>query len=438
MKVKRVAKVFIPKKHPDYECFKNQMKISTTIYNYINFLIRQKFFINTKDNYVFKEEIITEYPSLASDLEAYFSGTSLIDITLLQRIARNFIRENNFDMNTKVVTGVVRKVNQDWSSFFSLLKAKKEGSYTKDISIPRYKKTKYNLVEYNNQTISKKLYLNKGLLGTTQMKGIKIPDFIDFCDISSFRVYYKYTSVIVEILYYKEIPETISDSSRRVCSADIGLDVLLALTFNFDKRPLNVNGKAIKSINQYFNKKLAKAQSLLPKNTYSSNKILNLYKKREAQIRNYFGYVTNKVVDLLVENNIDTFVIGYNKEQKQEINLGKKTNQNFVYIPYYKLRTILKYKLEEVGIKYVEQEESYTSKASFLDKDFIPTYKDDDNTSYQFSGKRIKRGLYKTANGKLIHADTNGSYNIMRKAGFEIDNMPDLFNRKIITPLRLV
>ena len=437
-KVKRVAKIFISKKHPDYNYFKNQMEISTNIYNYINFLIRQKFFLNTKDTYILKEEILTEYPSLTVDLKTYFSGSKLIDITLLTRVARNYVKESNLEINTKVITSVVRKLFSDWSSFFALLKAKKEGSYTKDVSIPKYKKNKYNLVEYTNQTISKKLYLGKGLLGTTQMEGIKIPDFIDFVDISSFRVYYKYTSIIIEIIYDKEISDNILVSSKRVCSADIGLDVLLALTFNFDKRPLNVNGKPVKSINQYFNKELAKAQSQLPKNIYTSNKIQNLYRKREVQIRNYFGYVTNKLVDLLVENNIDTFVIGYNKEQKQEINLGKKTNQNFVSIPFYKLREIIKYKLEEAGIKYVEQEESYTSKTSFLDNDYIPTYKDDDTNNYQFSGKRIKRGLYKTINGKLIHADTNGSFNIMRKAGFEIENLPNLLNREIITPLQLV
>lgn len=437
MKTKRVVKIFIPKKHPDYNYLKNQMGISTSIYNYINFLIRQKYFLNTKENYVFKEEIITEYPSLTPDLEAYFTCSKLTDKTRLQRLARKYAKENSLEMNTKVITSITRKLFNDWSSFFALLKAKKEGNYTKEVSIPKYKKIKYNLVEYNNQTISKNLYLKEGLLGTTQMKGIKLPDFINFSDISSFRVFYKHTSVIVEIVYDKEIPDNISDSGKRVCSADIGLDVLLALTFNFDKRPLNITGKPIKSLNQYFNKEIATAKSQLPKNTYTSNKIQNLYTKREVQIRNYFGYVTNKLITMLIENNIDTFVIGYNKEQKQEINLGKKTNQTFVSIPFDKLRTILKYKLEEVGIKYVEQEESYTSKVSFLDNDYIPTYKEED-TNHQFSGNRIKRGLYKTDKGKLIHADTNGSYNIMRKAGFEINPNLNLFSREIITPLQLV
>lgn len=437
MKTKRVIKIFLPKKHPDYTYFKNQMEISANIYNYINFLIRQKFFLYTDDTYVLKEEIITEYYSLTSDLETYFSDSRLIDKTLLTRIARNYAKENSLEMNTKVITSVVRKLFEDWSSFFALLKAKKSGNYIRKVSIPKYKKTKYNIVEYTNQTISKKLYLKEGLIGTTQMKGIELLHFISFDDISSLRVYYKYTSVIVEILYDKEIPDNISDYSKRVCSADIGLNVLLALTFNFDKRPLNVSGKPIKSLNQYFNKEIAKATGQLPKDTYTSNKIQNLHKKREAQIRNYFGYVVNKIVECLLENNIDTFVIGCNKNQKQEINLGRKTNQNFVSIPFYKLRTILQYKLEEAGIKYVEQEESYTSKASFIDNDYIPTYNEED-TNHQFSGKRIKRGLYKTAKGQLIHADTNGSYNIMRKAGFETKNLLNLFNRKIITPLRLV
>ena len=438
MKTKRVTKVFISKKHPDYNYFKNQMEISTSIYNYINFIIRQKFFLNTKENYNLKEGILTEYLSLTSDLEAYFSGNKLIDKTLLTRVARNYIKEINLEMNTKVITSVVRKLFSDWSSFFALLKAKKEGRYTKDVSIPKYKRTKYNLAEYNNQVISKNLYLGKSKLGTTQMEGLEIPDFISFSEITSFRVYYKYASVIIEIIYEKETPESVLDYSNRVCSADTGLDVLLSLTFNIDKRPLNISGKPIKAINQYFNKEIAKAQGQLPKNIYISNKIQNLYRKRESQIRNYFGYISNQLIKYLYKNKIDTFVIGYNKGQKQEINLGKKTNQNFVSIPYAKLRTILKYKLEEAGIKYVEQEESYISKASFLDKDFIPTYKDGDTTKYQFSGKRIKRGLYKTSTEKLIHADTNGSYNIMRKAGFEANNNFTLLNREIITPLRLV
>ena len=443
MKAKRVAKIFIPKKHKDYNYFLEQMSYSKNIYNYINFLIRQSFFqgVDKKEGFIIKEDIITEYPTLSEDLMSYFDGDVLIPSTLLTKIARNFVRANNMDMNTKVVTSTIRKLFSDWKSFFKLLEQKKLGLYDKDISIPKYKKNKYNLVEYNIQTIHKRPMLKEGLIKTSKMKGIKIPNFINPEDVSSFRVYYKNSSVVCEIIYEKEIgPEikrkSIKAKKRRVCAADPGLNVLMALTFNFDKRPLNISGKYIKSVNQYFNKEIAKSQSKLPNRIYTSKNINNLYNKREAQIRNYFGFICNNLVTMLKENEVDIFVIGYNKEQKQNINIGKVNNQNFVQIPYYKLKQILKYKLEEAGIMYVEQEESYTSKASFLDNDKVPSFDKESREKHKFSGKRIKRGLYKSKNGNLIHADTNGSFNIMRKAGINIPNDLSLLEREIITPLR--
>lgn len=444
MRVKRVAKIFIPKKHKDYGYFLEQMSYSKDIYNYINFLIRQSFFqgVDKKEGFAIKEGIITEYPTLSEDLRSYFGGDVLIPSALLTKIARDFVRAKNMEMNTKVVTSTIRKLFSDWKTFFKLLKQKKLGLYGKDVSIPKYKKDKYNLVEYNIQTINKKPMLQEGLIKTSKMKGVKIPGFINPEDVSSFRVYYKNSSVACEIIYEKEIGPKIKKKSikakkRRVCAADPGLDVLMALTFNFDKRPLNVSGKYIKSVNQYFNKEIAKAKSKLPDNTYMSKNINNLYNKREAQIRNHFGVICNKLIDTLKENKVDVFVIGYNKEQKQNINIGKVNNQNFVQIPHYKLKQILKYKLEEAEIMYVEQEESYTSKASFLDNDKIPSFDKEGKEKYKFSGKRIKRGMYKSKDGKLIHADTNGSFNIMRKAGVNIPDNLSLFQRDIITPLKL-
>lgn len=439
MKVKRTTKISVSKKHKDYDYLIQQMAYSKSIYNYINFLIRQLFFKNTKEDFIFKDEILTEYPTLITDLENYFSHSTLLSSTVLTRIARNYSKEVNFNINSKVVTSTVRKLFSDWKSFFSLLKLKQEGKYNEKINIPKYKKKDYNLVEYNSQTISKTLKKEKGLLGTVQMSGIKLPYFIDIDDVSSFRVYMKHSSLIVEVVYEKDVNEyNDAVNNFRVCGADPGLDVLLALSFNYNKRPLNVNGKNLKSINQYFNKEISRLKSQLPKGVYTSKRIDRLYSKRERQIRNYLGQVTNKLTNLLKEENIDTFIIGRNKKQKQNINIGKSNNQNFVYIPYDKLRNILKYKLEEAGIKYVEQEESYTSKASFLDNDNIPTYNGDSDIKYTFSGKRVKRGLYKSKEGKLIHADTNGSLNILRKAQISVPQDLPILKRNLITPLQLV
>lgn len=378
MKITRVAKICISKKHKDYPYFLDQMSYSKNIYNYINFLIRQLFFKKKNKDFVINEDIFNEYPTLTSDLKDYFDGGSLLNSTILTRIAREFSRTQGMDINTKVVTSVVRKLISDWTGFFGLLKQKKAGVYKEKVSIPKYKKEKYNLVEYNIQTISKK-GLREDKIKTSCMDGIRLPGFVNPENVLSFRVYYKNSSVVSEIIYQKEIAASVEDLSikdknARVCAADPGLDVLMALTFNFEKRPLNVSGKHIKSINQYFNKEIAAARSALPTGVYMSKNISNLYNKRESQIRNHLGVICNKLIDMLKENNVNVFIIGCNKEQKKNINIGKVNNQNFVQIPYYKLRQILKYKLEEADIIYVEQEESYTSKASFLDRDKIPSF----------------------------------------------------------------
>lgn len=190
----------------------------------------------------------------------------------------------------------------------------------------------------------------------------------------------------------------------------------------------------LKAINQYFNKIKSKLHSLLPNKQYTSNAINQLLYKREEQLRNYIGYYTNKLIEILKDEKISKLIIGYNKEWKQEINIGSKNNQNFVSIPFRKILNILKYKLEDNGIEYKEQEESYTSKASYLDNDNIPIYKENDTTNYIFSGKRIKRGIYKTKQDKIINADLNGALNILKKSGEKlIEELEYLRHQNIFT-----
>ena len=158
---------------------------------------------------------------------------------------------------------------------------------------------------------------------------------------------------------------------------------------------------------------------MLPSKQYVSKFINQLLYKRTEQLRNYIGYYTNKLIEILRTERISKLVVGYNKEWKQEINIGSKNNQNFVSIPFRKILNILRYKLEDNGIEYKEQEESYTSKASYLDNDDIPTYKEE-TEEIKFSGKRIKRGIYKSKQEKIINADLNGALNILKKSGEEL------------------
>jgi len=289
---------------------------------------------------------------------------------------------------------------------------KKNKTFDKKINIPRYKR-KYNLVEYNNQVISKKK-LKLGYIGTNKMEqGIKIANRHKDLDCKCFRIYNKDDKIICELIYEKDVIEV--EKTNRVASVDIGLENLFTIAFNYNKKGISIKGTKLKAINQYFNKIKSKLQSLLPNEQYVSKSINQLMYKRAEQLRNYIGYYTNKLIEILRTERISKLVVGYNKGWKQEIDIGSKNNQNFVSIPFRKILDILKYKLEDNGIEYKEQEESYTSKASYLDNDDIPIYKEEIN-EIKFSGRRIKRGIYKSKQGKIINADLNGALNILKKS----------------------
>ena len=174
-------------------------------------------------------------------------------------------------------------------------------------------------------------------------------------------------------------------------------------------KPVVVNGKPLKSTNQFYNKQKSKFQSELPKNVKISKRIQKLTFKRDCKINDYLHKSSDYIVKFCLEHELNTLIVGYNELWKQGINIGKVNNQNFIHIPYYKLIHMLTYKCEKYGINFTTQEESYTSKCSFLDNEEITKHE-------VYKGKRIKRGLFQTSDNTLINADVNGSYNIMKKA----------------------
>ena len=280
MKVKRVVKFNIKKSHIDYQYIKIQLIESKEIYNFANYILRQIYFKNTH-NHKYSLNFINDYPSLKELFLQYIEENKQFT-TLFYKIICEFSKLKRYSINSKIVQNIVDKLKNDWTSYWQLLKAKKDKTYNKKINIPAYKK-KYNLVEYNNQVMSKKK-LKLGYIGTDKMQqGIKIAKKHQDLNCKCFRIYEKH--------------------------------------------------------------------------------------------------------------------------------------DNFVNIPFRKILDILRYKLEENGIECKEQEESYTSKSSYLDNDDIPVYKENDGINYIFSGKRIKRGIYKSKQGKIINADLNGALNILKKSG---------------------
>ena len=420
MIVKRVVKFNIKKNHVDYNYIKQQLIESKEIYNYANYIIRQIFFKKSK-NHQFSLDFVDEYPEL-KDLFIKYIEEDKQFTTLFCKIIRKFAKLKEFSINSKIVKGIIYKLKSDWNSYWALFDLAKNKQYDKPINIPKYKK-QYNLVEYGNQVLSKKK-LKLGFIGSDKMKqGFKLSKKQKDLNCKCFRIFHKNNNFVCELIYEKEIKDQ-TVSTGKVASIDLGLENLFTVAFNYNKKGISFKGTKLKSINQYFNKEKAKLQSLLPKNEYCSKRILHLFYKREEQHRNVVGFYSNRLMDLLVKERISTLVIGHNKNWKDKINIGKVNNQNFVSIPFSKVIDIIKYKTEDLGIKCIEQEESYTSKASFLDNDNIPTFNEDKNQKYTFSGKRITRNLYQTKNNQIIDADLNGALNIMKKA-----------NVKTLTPL---
>lgn len=415
LKIKRTGRFKVKPSHPDYEMIKLHTIEAKEIYNYANYIIRQIFFKKSgKEN--FSLDFINEYPELAEDFNIYISEKLQFTSTFY-RIICKFSRIKKYSINSKMVQNIVDILKRDWKSYWKLLKLKLESKYTKNINIPRYKK-KYSVVEYNPQVISKSKLKNR-YIGTSKMnKGFKIPKFYKGYNFKSSRVIWKNGFLYMETVYEKEVPE--KRKIKKVAAVDLGGKILMSIAYNFNRRGISISANMLRSLNHYYNKMIGIMTSLLPKGIRISKAIQNLWRKRDEQVRNLLGYYANKLIKEFKLIGIDKFIIGKNKEQKQEIDLHSKLeNRNFCMIPFNKLVEILKYKCEENGIECMEQEESYTSKASFLNNDFMPVY-GEKNKDYEFSGWRNGRTYKIKGKNQKIHADYNGALNIMRKAGHEL------------------
>ena len=362
------------------------------------------------DNLCFKSKNLFN-ATLYSERQSYFNTGKF---KYYNQVNKDFTDKNQPDyraLPAKVSKHTQMKVDQAIKSFLALKKSSNNSRH----KFPKYlKKDGRFVVEYERGALS---FKKEGFIKLSKTN-IYIPTKLDRSVIQQVRLVSRTGYYLIEVLYRKQIPEQKRQrltNQTRFASIDLGLNNLATVTSNVFK-PLIINGKPIKSINQYYNKNLKKKQKLLPLNQYTSDKIRKLNFKREMKLNDYLHKSAKFLVNYLVSQTINVLVIGTNKGWKQNINIGRRNNQNFVNIPFYKFKQILTYLCEENGIEVHEQEESYTSKASFLDGDFIPTFNESgEKEKHTFSGSRISRGLYETKNKKIINADVNGSLNILRK-----------------------
>lgn len=321
---------------------------------------------------------------------------------------RLFIDDNRLDyraLPAKVAQKVQQLVDKNFKSFFKLLKLKQTGHYQQNIKIPKYldKQKGRQVVFYEKGAIS---FKDEGYLKLSKTN-IRVKTSLTREQVQFVRLIHKNGYKVIEVGYrVLKQPKNLNNKDR-YASIDLGINNLMAVT-STEFSPLLYNGRPLKSINRYYNKRISKLKSLLPNNQYTSKQINNLYCKRQNKIDNYLHKTSRHLVNHLVSSQVGTLVIGYNAGWKQDINIGRVNNQNFVQIPYLRLINLLKYKCELLGIDVIIQEESYTSKCSFLDLETVERHE-----TYQ--GIRIHRGLFKTSSGEVINADINGSLNILHK-----------------------
>ncbi len=310
---------------------------------------------------------------------------------------------------TKVSKQIVRSIAQAWSCWLAALKDwyKHPQKYLGKPKMPGYKHKERgrNVVIYPTDAISKPA-LSKGIVKLSQTL-IELTTNAE--NVDQVRIIPKVDHYVIEVVY--TIEDAAKSNGKYSAGIDLGLNNLMAITSNHPGiRPLLINGRPLKSINQFFNKRVAALQSI-----EAIRQIKKLNSKRTRRIDNYLHTVSRRVIDWCGLNHIGQLIIGKNQGWKQNLNLGKKNNQEFTKIPHAKLISLLTYKAQLAGIEVVLTEESYTSKASALDGDQLTSFNPQSDIKPVFSGKRVKRGLYKTCTGRTINADTNGSLNIARK-----------------------
>ena len=352
---------------------------------------------------------------------------------------------SNYKMlNSNMAQQILKEVDGSFKSFFGLLKLAKKGKYNfKDIKLPKYlPKDGFTALIIGFVRINKnKLIIPYSNTFKKEHKSIEInipPKLVDK-KIKEIRLIPKSKARFFEIQYIYEVEEIQSNVDKnKALAIGFGINNLATCVTSIGKTFI-VDGRRLKSINQWHNKENARLQSIKDKQGYKNkytNKQLTNTRKRNNKVNDYMNKTARIIINYCLENSIGNIVCGYNETFQRNSNLGKKNNQTFVNIPFGILREKIEYLCKLYRITFIKQEESYTSKASFFDKDNIPVYNDDNPQKYEFSGKRVKRGLYQTKEGTLLNADVNGALNILSKS--KVVDLEVLYNRgELDTPIRI-
>ena len=379
-------------KNLDNLCF-----LSKNLYNYCNYLIRQEFINNHK--------ILSEY-----ELTTKLSKEKQVDYIALP---------------AQTGQQIIKLLFKNWKSFFKLCKVKSK--LNGKPKLPKYKdKVKgRNIIIFTNQQCN----LKNGYIYFPKKTNIK-PIKTKVNNIKQVRIIPRCSCFAIEIIYDKK-EQTTKLNNDAYLSIDLGLNNLITSYDPLNNKSFIVNGRPLKSINQYYNKRRAFLMSCIGSKG-TSNRIRRITLKRECKINDYMHKASRFVINYCIKNQISNIVIGNNKNWKQNCNMGKRNNQNFVSIPFEKLISMIKYKAEECGMNTIITEESYTSKIDHFAGEEMCKHD-------QYLGKRVKRGLFKSSTGRIVNADENGAIGILLKLKVADEKFKHLIVSRgdVVSPIRL-
>ena len=400
MKIQLTQQIIINNRHRYFSMLDQLCLKSKNLYNYALYQIRQ--------HYKETKKYLSYY-----DLNRTLSSEDQIDYRSLPY--------------TQCAQQVLMQIDKQYKSFYRAIKSTKMKS--RKVRLPHYKDKEKgrNMVTYTNQCFK----VNDNILTLKIDKCNKIELKTDKENVQQVRVIPKGNHIIIEIIYNKEY--TLKENNNRFGSIDLGLNNLATLTSNVCQSMI-YDGRKLKSINHFYNKRRGQLQSKLIRNKHTSKRIQRLTNRRNNKIKDYMHKISCSIVEYMKANNLNTLFVGKNNGWKDSINIGKTNNQNFVSIPYNMLIQMLDYKCKLAGINMVIVNEAYTSKCSFIDNEKICKHE-------TYKGKRISRGIFRTANGLYINADINGSFNIMRlgieKYNCDVHTIVPADMRFVYNPIRI-
>ena len=386
--IQQVEKHIIKKSHPHHSMFCEYTHLAKNLYNHANFLVRNEF--RNTGKWLRHQELDK---LLRRDVD-YSDYRNIPEAQSAQQ--------------------TLRLLDNNWKSFFKSIKdwSKNKDKYSGRPKLPKYKPKDGRMVFIlTNQRVKQKgdlLYFPKSFQGFTMKP--RCVHLSKFKKINQIRIVPKNQVFCIEIVYSISVVDTLLQDNGRYMSIDLGLDNLATVVTNTGLNPVIVNGKGLKSNNQYYNKKNAHYQKVAKQMNDKSytNRLYRLTQKRNFKIEDSLHKISKFIVTHALSNNIHTIVIGNNKEWKQSISLGKRMNQSFVNIPHQKLIEKIIYKSRNVGINVVLTEESYTSGTSFIDGE-------SPQKEFYNKKRRKHRGLFVSNQGVQINADVNAAYQIMKK-----------------------